>query len=117
MKKNSVEKKTVHYLSLRSFPEFKKEKRRNPPSAQKVDYIIETLNNLGYRVNYVSFSESANNRFYRAKKLKLSEMTDFYLCPNVPGKYRESFAFRWFSGIYARKHISKGDILLVYHTN
>lgn len=112
-----MKEKTVHYLSLRSFPEFDKEKRRNPPSAQKVDYIIDTLNSLGYHVNYVSFSESFNNRFYRAKKLKLSEMTDFYLCPNIPGKYRESFAFRWFTTIYAKLHIKKGDILLVYHTN
>lgn len=115
MKKNDTP--TVHYLSLRSYPKFEKEKRRNPPSAQKVDYIIDTFNDLGYYINYVSFSESLNNKLYRAKKMKLSEMTTFFLCPNVPGKYRESFAFRWFLHIYAPKHIRKGDILLVYHTN
>ena len=108
---------TVHYLSLRSYPKFEKEKRRNPPSAQKVDYIIDSLNSLGYHVNYVSFSESLNDKLCRAKKMKLSEMTDFYLCPNIPGKYRESFTYRWFKHIYAPKHIKYGDILLVYHTN
>ena len=108
---------TVHYLSLRSYPQFKKEKRRNPPSAQKVDYVIESLNKLGYKVNYVSLSESANNKVYMPKKLKLSENTDFYLCPHIPGKYRESFTFRWLVHIYAPMHIKKGDILLVYHTN
>ena len=110
-------KPTVHYLSLRSYPKFEKEKRRNPPSAQKVDYIIDTLNTLGYHVNYVSFSESLIDKLCSAKKLKLSEDTDFFLCPNIPGKYRESFSFRWFMHIYALMHIKKGDILLVYHTN
>ena len=113
----SNESMTVHYLSLRSYPKFEEEKRRNPPSAQKVDYIIDTLNSLGYHVNYVSFSESLIDKLCTAKKMKLSEMTDFYLCPNIPGKYRESFTYRWFRHIYAPKHIKKGDILLVYHTN
>lgn len=110
-------KPTVHYLSLRNIPEFEKEKRRNPPSGQKQDYIIESLVSLGYKVNYVSFSESFNNKFYRAKKKKISENVTFFLTPNIPGKYRESFAFRWFYHIYALNHIKKGDILLVYHTN
>lgn len=110
-------KPTVHYLSLRNIPEFEKEKRRNPPSGQKQDYIIESLVSLGYKVNYVSFSESFNNKFYRAKKKKLSENVTFFLTPNIPGKYRESFSFRWFYHIYALNHIKKGDILLVYHTN
>ena len=108
---------TVHYVSLRSYPEFAKEKRRNPPSAQKVDYVIESLNKLGYKVNYISMSESANNKFYTPKKLRLSENTIFYMCPNIPGKLRESFSFRWLLHIYAPMHIKKGDILLVYHTN
>ena len=108
---------TVHYLSLRNIPAFEKEKRRNPPSGQKQDYIIKTLEDLGYRVNYVSFSESSNNKFYRAKKKKLSEKTTFFLAPNFPGRMRESVAFRWFCHIYALLRIKKGDILLVYHTN
>lgn len=108
---------TVHYVSLRSYPEFAKEKRRNPPSAQKVDYVIESLNKLGYKVNYISMSESANNKFYTPKKLRLSENTTFFMCPNIPGKYRESFTFRWLFHIYAPRHIKKGDILLIYHTN
>ncbi len=108
---------TVHYLSLRNIPAFEKQNRRNPPSGQKQDYIIQTLVDIGYRVNYVSFSESRNNRFYRARKKKLSENVTFFLTPNVPGKYRESFAFRWFSHLYAARQIKKGDILLVYHTN
>ena len=112
-----MNKVTVHYVSLRSYPEFAKEKRRNPPSAQKVDYVIESLNKLGYKVNYISISESKNDKFYSPKKLKLSDNTDFYLCPNVPGKYRESFTFRWLTHIYAPMHIKRGDILLVYHTN
>lgn len=107
----------IHYISLRSYPRYKNEKRRNPPSAQKVDYIIESLNSLGYQVNYVSLSESFNNRFYLPKRMKLSEKTDFFLCPNIPGKYRESFTFRWLIHVYARLHIKSGDILLVYHTN
>ncbi len=106
---------TVHYLSLRNIPAFEKEKRRNPPSGQKQDYIIQTLVDLGYKVNYVSFSESANNRFYRPKKKKLSEKVTFFLTPNVPGRFRESFAFRWFCHLYAMRHIKAGDILLVYH--
>ena len=108
---------TVHYLSLRSYPEFAKEKRRNPPSAQKVDYVIECMNKLGYKVNYISMSESANNKFYTPKKKPLSKDTMFYMCPNIPGKFRESFTFRWLIHIYAPMHIKKGDILLVYHTN
>lgn len=106
---------TVHYLSLRSIPAFEKEKRRNPPSGQKQDYIIDTLASLGYHVNYVSFSESAHNKFYRAKKKRLSDHVTFFLTPNVPGKFRESFAFRWFCHLYAPCHIKPGDILLVYH--
>lgn len=115
--KNTDKKPTVHYLSLRNIPEFEKEKRRNPPSGQKQDYIIETITNLGYKVNYVSFSESFNNKFYRAKKKKLSDKVTFYLCPNFPSSRRETIAFRWFYNIYALKHVKKGDILLVYHTN
>lgn len=110
-------KPTVHYLSLKSYPKFDKEKRRNPPSAQKAEYIIKTINNLGYHVNYVSFSESMNNRFYCSKKLSISSMIDFFLCPNIPGKFRESFMFRWFVHIYAKRYIKPGDVLLVYHTN
>ena len=112
-----MKKPTVHYLSLRNIPQFEKENRRDPPSGQKQDYIIESLVSLGYKVNYVSFSESFNNKFYRAKKKRLSENVNFFLTPNVPGKYRESFAFRWFYHIYSLRHIKKGDILLVYHTN
>lgn len=107
----------VHYLSLRNIPAFEKEKRRNPPSGQKMDYIIDTLNSIGYNVNYVSFSESSLNKIFMPKRRKLSEMTTFFLCPHIPGKYRESIAFRWFSYIYARRYIRKGDVLLVYHTN
>lgn len=112
-----MRKLTVHYLSLRNIPTFEKEKRRNPPSGQKQDYIIDSLVSLGYKVNYVSFSESFNNKIYRAKKKKISDEITFFLTPNIPGKYRESFAFRWFCHIYSLKHIKKGDILLVYHTN
>lgn len=111
------DKTTVHYLSLRSIPEFFREKRRNPPSGQKQDYIISCLTDLGYKVNYVSFSESMNNRLYFPKKKALSETVTFFLCPHIPCKYRESFSFRWFYHIYAPKYINKGDVLLVYHTN
>ena len=112
-----MRKPTVHYLSLRNIPEFEKQKRLNPPSGQKQDYIIDCLVSAGYKVNYVSFSESFNNKLYLAKKKKLSDDVTFFLTPNVPGKYRESLAFRWFYHIYGLKHIKKGDILLVYHTN
>jgi len=112
-----VNKPTVHYLSLRNIPEFEKENRRNPPSGQKQDYIIDTLISLGYNVNYVSFSESFNKKCYRAKKKKLSEKLTFFLCPNIESRFRESIAFRWFYHIYAAYNIKQGDILLVYHTN
>lgn len=107
----------VHYLSLYCIPEFKNENRRHSPSAQKMDYIVKSLNACGYEVNFVSFSESKDNRIYFSKKKKLSKMTTFFMCPHIPGKFRESFSFRWFVHIYAKRHIKKGDTLLVYHTN
>ncbi len=107
----------VHYLSLYSIPKFAKEKRKHSPSAQKMDYIVSAINKGGYDVNLVSFSESKNKKIYRPKKANLSGRNLFFLCPNVPGKYRESIAFRWFYHIYAKRYIKRGDILLVYHTN
>ena len=108
---------TVHYLSLRNIPAFEKQNRRNPPSGQKQDYIIDTLVNLGYHVNYVSFSESFRKKWYWAKKKKLSDFVTFFLTPSIYGKFRESIAFRWFCHLYAARYIKEGDILLVYHTN
>jgi hypothetical protein len=112
-----MKRETVHYLSLRNIEAFANEKRRNPPSGQKQDYIIQALNDIGYRINYVSFSESMNNRVYMPKKKKLSNMLTFFLCPHIPGKYRESISFRWFAHVYANMHIKEGDIILAYHTN
>lgn len=115
--KECLRKPKVHYLSLYSIPEFAKQQRRHSPSAQKMEYIIDAMNRLGYSVNFVSFSESKRKRIYLPRKKKLSENLTFFLSPHIPGRYRESVAFRWFVHCYARKHIKEGDILLVYHTN
>ena len=108
---------TIHYLTFYCIPEYANEQRRHSPSAQKMEYIIDVINRLGYNVNLVSLSESSKNRIFFPKKKKVSNHLTFFLCPHIPGRYRESISFRWFVHCYSKKHIKQGDILLVYHTN
>ena len=76
--------KRIKYIVSYDTPNNYKENRLNIlASANKIEYIIDTLNELGYGVDIISTSQTLNKRCYKGKKIKLNKHNTLKLFPTT----------------------------------
>lgn len=114
--------KRIKYIAAFDIEANKGENRVNVlSSANKINYIITVLNQLGYGVDMISFSHTLNKKCYAGKTIKWGENNTIKLFPttwrggallkivNLIVLYTSLF-------FYVLTHVRKNDTVIMYHS-
>jgi glycosyltransferase involved in cell wall biosynthesis len=91
------------------------------PATNKMDYIIRSLNKIGYNVEIVSPSWTIKNKFYKGKTVRINSCTCLRLFPTLPWVGR---VFKLVSVVFSFSFIllylffktEKFEQIIVYHS-
>lgn len=118
---NDIVANSIKYIVSYDVPENNKENRLNiPSSANKIDYIINTLNKIGYKVEIISTSQTLNKKCYKGKTINFNNNT----LKLFPTTWRGKFILKTVNQIvmrtsiifYLTKNIKKNDKIIIYHS-
>lgn len=95
--------------------------RNNSPAADtKIDYIIKTLNSIGYAVDHISLAGSSMNKFLPATLEEMGDNTFRYFASLKPTKSIFRVFNRWFMEVqfflWCLLNIKRNEQILVYHS-
>ena len=90
-------------------------------ATNKIDYICESLNQNGIDVDIVSVSGTKNKRFYKGKKIALSEHVSLTLFPCIPGSNKilrriSDYLMQVILFFYLIVHTEANEKVFVYHS-
>lgn len=113
--------KRVFYIASYNADENSIENRLNVlSSANKINYIITVLNELGYGVDVISYSHTLNNKCYSGKKIKWGN-NSIKLFPTtwrggILKKILNLLVLDISMFFYILTHIHKDDKVIMYHS-
>lgn len=90
-------------------------------SANKINYIISVLNQLGYGVDVISYSRTLNKRCYLGKKVLWGKNNTIKLFPTTwhGGNFKKFINLIILNTclfFYILKYVYKNDIVILYHS-
>ena len=90
-------------------------------ATNKMKYIVSVLEKNNFNVEIVSVSSTKNKKFYKGKKVNISQNTVLKLFPTFPWgnkiqKFISIYSMRIFLFIYLFFNTKKNDILIIYHS-
>lgn len=114
---------SIKYIGFYDCQSNKNENRSYYLSAtNKMDYIINTLIKIGYKVEIISPSFTKNNEHYKGKVIKINDNVNLKLFSTLSWKGRKyrlinmSYSFLCLL-FYLLFHIKSNETLIVYHSN
>ena len=113
--------KSIKYIVSYDIESNFKENRVNVlASSNKINYIVSVLNDLGYKVDLISTSQTLNSRCYLGKEISLG-INKLHLFPTtwrggVILKCINVLVMRWNIWRYLKKNVSLGEKIIIYHS-
>jgi len=117
----NIKAKRIKYIVSYDCPENQTENRVNVlASSNKIDYIVQKINEVGYGVDLVSTSQTKNNKFYRGKIYNRGINT-LKLFPTTPrgGVIKKAInliVMRTAIALYLLKYVKRNEPILIYHS-
>jgi len=114
--------KEIKYIAYYDTLDNKKENRNYVLAAtNKMDYIISTLNKVGFKVRVISASATKNKRGYKGKLIKLDngnylKLFRTFRWGNKLNRIISIFSMRLFLFFYLIINIKKNENVFVYHS-
>lgn len=113
--------KTVHYLCFYAEEDNKDILISYPSVWSKIDYIVDSIKEQGYKVNLLSAASINKRGIYKKRDFFIdnNENHHYFTSFNISNKYinKLNILFIWFQLIvYIITNMKKGDKLLVYHS-
>ncbi len=121
MLKENVQCKRLKYIVSYDCPENISENRVNIlASSNKIDYIVDKLNKIGYAVDLISTSQTKNNHFYGGKLINRDNNT-LRLFPTTPRggvgkKIINVIVMRLCIALYLLRNVKREETILIYHS-
>lgn len=113
--------KTVHYLCFYAEKDNKDILISYPSVWSKIDYIVDSIKEQGYKVNLLSAASINKRGIYKKRDFFIdnNENHHYFTSFNISNKYinKLNTLFIWFQLIvYIITNMKKGDKFLVYHS-
>ena len=112
----------IKYFGRFDLDENKEENRRISLAAiNKMNYIIEAINECAHSVKIISISRTKNKKYYKGRTIKIDDKNELVLFPTFPWGNIIQKAFSLFTGniilfLYMIANIKRNESIIVYHS-
>jgi hypothetical protein len=115
--------RTIKYIGFYDLQNSSVKRNISLAATNKMDYITDTLNKIGYKVHIISpaYSVENNIKFNKKENIKVSENKRITLFPSIGNKskfsvYINLILTQIYLFIYLIRNVRKHETILVYHS-